>query len=763
MKDPRLEEVGYDGPSGGWGSLRGIASVFGKEWATPAALETLARQNKPGGFMCVSCAWTKPEHPHPLEFCENGAKATLWELTSRRCNPDFFAQHTVQDLRGWSDFDLEQSGRLTHPMRYDPTIDRYVPVGWDEAFTAIGRELKQLDPKSTTFYASGRASLETAYLYALFARLYGHNNLPDSSNMCHETTSVGLKKVIGSPVGTCILKDFEDCDALFFFGQNTGSNSPRFLHTLKDAVERGCKIVTFNPVRERGLIEFVDPQNPIQMTIGKPTKLSSLYFQVRPGGDIAAIMGLIKHVLAADERAKGTGERVLDDAFIAQHTHGFDDFLKQAHETEWADIEHESGLSRDNLAEAAKIYCDAKNVIGIYGMGVTQHVHGAETIGMLVNLLMLRGNLGRPGAGISPVRGHSNVQGQRTVGISEKPELVPLDHLEQRFAFKAPRDKGRNTVEACEGILDGTVQAFIGLGGNFLRAIPERERMEAAWPNMQLTVQIATKLNRSHLINGHAAYLLPCLGRSEIDEQAAGPQTVTMEDSLSCVHGSRGHRAPASDMLRSELSIVAGIAKATLEANDAVKWDDWTADYARVRDLIEDTYPDQFKDFNARMFTPGGFYRGNKVRDRIWQTKTGKADFTLPQSLTSVGVADKHGRFRLITMRSNDQFNTTVYGLSDRLRGIEGTRDVLLMCPDDILRHELKSGQKVSLLSDADDGVERRLDGLVVTPFDLPSGCLGAYYPEANPLIPLWYHDRMSKTPAAKGVPVRISPMGAAA
>ncbi len=763
MKDPRLEEVGYDGPSGGWGSLRGIASVFGKEWATPAALETLARQNKPGGFMCVSCAWTKPEHPHPLEFCENGAKATLWELTSRRCDPDFFAQHTVQDLRGWSDFDLEQSGRLTHPMRYDPTIDRYVPVGWDEAFTAIGRELKQLDPKSTTFYASGRASLETAYLYALFARLYGHNNLPDSSNMCHETTSVGLKKVIGSPVGTCILKDFEDCDALFFFGQNTGSNSPRFLHTLKDAVERGCKIVTFNPVRERGLIEFVDPQNPIQMTIGKPTKLSSLYFQVRPGGDIAAIMGLIKHVLAADERAKGTGERVLDDAFIAQHTHGFDDFLKQAHETEWADIEHESGLSRDNLAEAAKIYCDAKNVIGIYGMGITQHVHGAETIGMLVNLLMLRGNLGRPGAGISPVRGHSNVQGQRTVGISEKPELVPLDHLEQRFAFKAPRDKGRNTVEACEGILDGTVQAFIGLGGNFLRAIPERGRMEAAWPNMQLTVQIATKLNRSHLINGDAAYLLPCLGRSEIDEQAAGPQTVTMEDSLSCVHGSRGHRAPASDMLRSELSIVAGIAKATLVANDAVKWDDWTADYARVRDLIEDTYPDQFKDFNARMFTPGGFYRGNKVRDRIWQTKTGKADFTLPQSLTSVGVADKHGRFRLITMRSNDQFNTTVYGLSDRLRGIEGTRDVLLMCPDDILRHELKSGQKVSLLSDADDGVERRLDGLVVTPFDLPSGCLGAYYPEANPLIPLWYHDRMSKTPAAKGVPVRISPMGAAA
>lgn len=763
MEDSPIEEVSYDGPSGGWGSLRGIASVFGKEWATPAALETLARQNKPGGFMCVSCAWTKPEHPHPLEFCENGAKATLWELTSRRCDPEFFAQHSVSELRGWSDFELEQTGRLTHPMRLDPATDRYVPVQWEDAFAAIGGELKALDPKSTTFYASGRASLETAYLYALFARLYGHNNLPDSSNMCHETTSVGLKKVIGSPVGTCVLKDFDDCDALFFFGQNTGSNSPRFLHTLKDAVDRGCKIVTFNPVREKGLIEFVDPQNPIQMTIGKPTKLSSLYFQVRPGGDIAAIMGVIKHVLVADELAHGTGQRVLDAAFIAEHTHGFDDFVTQATASDWADIERESGLSRDDLAEAAEIYCNANNVIGVYGMGVTQHVHGAETIGMLVNLLMLRGNLGRSGAGISPVRGHSNVQGQRTVGISEKPELVPLDHLEKRFSFKAPRDKGRNTVEVCEGILDGSVKSFIGLGGNFLRAIPERERMEAAWPTMQLTVQIATKLNRSHLINGRVAYLLPCLGRSEIDEQAGGPQTVTMEDSLSCVHGSRGQRAPASAMLRSELAIVAGIAKATLPSNAAVAWDDWTADYAQVRDLIEETYPDQFKDFNARMFTPGGFYRGNKVRERIWLTKSGKADFTRPQLLTSMGVPDKAGRFRLITMRSNDQFNTTIYGMSDRLRGIEGTRDVLLMCPDDIRRHDLVSGQKVSLFSDAEDGIERRLDGLVVTPFDLPRGCLGAYYPEANPLIPLWYHDKMSKTPAAKGVPVRISAADAVA
>ena len=751
------DTVDYDGPAGGFGSLKGVARIFGKEWATPMALETLRRQNKPGGFMCVSCAWTKPEHPHPAEFCENGAKATLWELTTRTCDAAFFAKHTVNELKKWKDYDLEQAGRLTHPMRYNRAEDRYVPVSWEEAFNDIGAELKALDPKSAVFYASGRASLETSYLYALFARLYGHNNLPDSSNMCHETTSVGLKKVTGSPVGTCQLKDFSFCDAIFFFGQNTGTNSPRFLHTLKDAVERGCKIVTFNPVREKGLVEFIDPQNPIQMITQKPTEISCLYYQVRPGGDIAAIMGMIKHVLAIEERQwTETEHHLLDVDFIAQHTNGFDEMVAKVKATSWEEIEQESGLSRAELEAAGQVYCDAGMVIGIYGMGVTQHVHGSQTIGMLVNLLLLRGNIGVEGAGISPVRGHSNVQGQRTVGISEKPELVPYDYLRRIFDFEPPPEKGVNTVEACEGIVDGSIRAFIGLGGNFVRAIPERKKMEEAWTRMRLTVQIATKLNRSHLINGEMAYLLPCLGRSEEDIQESGPQSVTMEDSLSMIHGSVGKRKPASEHLLSELAIVAGIAKATLPPKPTIKWDEWVGDYGKVRDLIEATYPDKFKDFNARMFTPGGFFKGNQARERIWKTESGKAQFTTPTTLSAMGVPDKPGRYRLITMRSNDQFNTTIYGYSDRLRGIEGTRDVLLMSPNEIAAAGLQQGQVVSLVSDADDGVHRQVDGLTITPFDLPDGCLGAYYPEMNPLVPLWYHDKLSKTPAAKGVPVRI-------
>ena len=747
----------YDGPSGGWGSVRGMSRIFGKELDNPAVLETLRRQNKPGGFMCVSCAWAKPAKPHVFEFCENGAKATLWEQTSRRATPEFFAEHTVSELKTCRDHDLEQAGRLTHPMRYDHATDRYVEVSWEEAFAHIGSELKALDPRSTVFYTSGRASLETAYCYALFARLYGHNNLPDCSNMCHETTSVGLKKFTGSPVGTCILSDFEICDAIFFFGQNTGSNSPRFLHPLQNAVERGCRIVTFNPVYEKGLMEFANPQSPTEMLTPKLTQISCQYHQVRAGGDIAAIMGMCKYILEWEDELWAREERhLLDVDFIEQHTTGFEAFRDQARGTSWEAIEAESGLTREALKDAARVYAEARATIGIYGMGVTQHVHGSQTIGMLVNLMLLRGNIGKDGAGISPVRGHSNVQGQRTVGISEKPKLVPYDYLKRLYDFDPPPDQGMNTVEACENIIDRKVKGFISLGGNFLRAVPEREQMEAAWPDMQLTVQIATKLNRSHLINGKVAYLLPCLGRSEEDVQESGPQSVSMEDSLSHIYGSVGKRKPASEHLRSELAIVAGIAKETLPPNPNVPWDRWVADYSVVRDQIEKTYPGKFDQFNERMFQPGGFYRGNPARDRIWHTESGKAEFSCPDQLTAFGVEEKPGRYRLITMRSNDQFNTTIYGYSDRMRGIEGTRDVLLISPEEMDAAGLKEGQVVSLVSDADDGVHRQLDGLTVTPFDLPRGCIGAYYPEANPLMPLWYHDQLSRTPAAKAVPVRI-------
>lgn len=751
------ETVHSDGPAGGWGSLKGISKTFAHELSTPAALNTLRRQNKVEGFMCVSCAWAKPAKPHPFEFCENGAKATLWELTTRRCTPEFFGEHDLASLRGWSDHDLEQQGRLTHPLRYDPESDRYVACEWVEAFAAIGRELGAIDPESAIFYASGRASLETSYLYALFARLYGHNNLPDSSNMCHETTSVALKATIGAPVGTCKLADFDQCDAIFLFGQNTGSNSPRFLHPLQEAVKRGAKIVTFNPVREKGLIEFTNPQNPAQMLTGGTTPISCLYLQVRPGGDIAVIMGMIKHVLAAEEADWAARKHhVLDVDFIAQHTTGFEALKQHAATIGWDEIERESGLARADIEAAAQIYVEADKVIGVYGMGLTQHVGGYDNVTMLLNLLLLRGNIGRDGAGISPVRGHSNVQGQRTVGISEKPELVPLDTLAAQFEFDPPRTKGRATVATCEGVIDGSVKAFIGLGGNFLRAVPERDRVEAAWPSLRLTVHIATKLNRTHLLPGKVGYLLPCLGRSEEDEQATGPQAVTMEDSLSCIHGSLGKNKPASQHLRSEIAIVAGMAKATLPTNPKVRWDEWTGDYAKVRDLIEQTYPDEFAQFNERVFTPGGFYKGNSARERVWKTDAKRAVFTVPGALNSTGFDEAAGRYRLITMRSNDQFNTTIYGYSDRLRGIEGKRDVLLINPEDIVRAGLEEGQRVSLVSDAGDGVARRLDGLAVTPFLLPDGCLGAYYPEANPLVPLAHHERESKTPAYKTVPVRI-------
>ena len=746
----------YEGPAGGWGSVRGMASIFGEEWNSPTVLATLMRQNKVRGFACVSCAWTKPAKPSLFEFCENGAKATLWELTTRRCDPAFFEQHSLGELRGWSDYDLEQAGRLTHPMRYDAASDHYVPCSWAEAFTGIGTALKGFDPASVVFYASGRASLETSYCYALLARLYGCNNLPDSSNMCHETTSVGLKAVIGSPVGTVVYDDLAKADCYLFFGQNTGSNSPRFLHPLQEAAQRGVPIITFNPVQERGLERFRNPQNPLQMLTGSDTVLSTQYHQVKAGGDIAAIMGLCKHVFAADDAARLEGGRVLDVAFIARHTAGLEAFEARVRALEWSEIERESGLGRAAIEAAAEVYLCAKNVIAVYGMGLTQHVHGFENVTALVNLLLLRGNIGREGAGICPVRGHSNVQGQRTVGITEKPELAPLDKLKTMFDFEPPREKGMNTVEACEAVLAGNIKAFIGLGGNFVRAIPETGAMETAWRKLDLTVQIATKLNRSHIIIGQQAYLLPCLGRIEEDRQASGVQVVTVEDSFSCIHGSIGREKPASPGLLSEMAIVAGIARHALPPNPKVRWQDWVDDYGRVRQLIAQTYPDQFHDFSARMFTPGGFYRGNKARERIWLTPSGKAEFTTPQMLNATGFGDAPGRYRLITLRSNDQFNTTIYGFSDRLRGIEGTRTVVLINPQDMERAGLVPGQSVSLASDAEDGVERLVSGLTVMPFDLPDGCIGGYYPELNPLMPLSRHDVHSKTPAAKAVPVRI-------
>jgi len=742
----------YPGPAGGWGSLRSVAEILPREGNVPAVAKELLRQNKTDGFACVSCAWAKPANSHPAEFCENGAKATAWELTSHRADAKFFTDHTVADLLALRDYDLEEQGRLTVPLRYHPASDRYLPIPWATAFAEIGAELQTFDPASVVFYASGRASLETSYMYGLLARMYGNNNLPDSSNMCHETTSVALKTRIGVPVGTTKLEDFEHCDAILFFGQNVGSNAPRLLHPLRSAVKRGCTIVTFNPLVERGLERFTDPQNPIEMATGGETRISAQYHQVRAGGDIAVLMGMCKFTIEADD---ASGD-VLDHAFIAEHCHGFDAFAAAARATTWAAIEAASGLPRAEIEAAARVYVKAKRVIAVYGMGLTQHVHGIENVEMIVNLLLLRGNIGREGAGVCPVRGHSNVQGQRTVGISEKPELVPLDKLEVQFGFTAPRTKGLNTVEACEGIVDGSVRAFIGLGGNFLRAVPDTGVMEPAWKKLRLTVHIATKLNRGHLIPGEVSYILPCLGRTERDVQASGPQSVSIEDSTSCIHGSVGERPPASLQLLSEPAIVAGIAEATLAPNPKLPWSEWVGDYAKIRDAIAETYPQFFAGYNAKLFTAGGFYRGNRARERHFDTDSGKAEFAVPATLDAAGFADAPGLMRLITLRSNDQFNTTVYGYHDRFRGVKGTRDVLFISPADMAVHGLSEGDIVGLRTEYGDGVERRLGGLRVTPYSLPAGCIGTYYPEANVLIPLEHHAEQSFVLAAKSVPVRI-------
>src|SRR5579875_2431288 len=712
MSDERESKAGpkiepYRGPAGGWGSVRSVARILKREKVPiPSTVRELWRQNKPRGFTCVSCAWPQPEKPLTFEFCENGAKASAWELTSLRVTPEFFAQHTVPELRSWSDHDLEQTGRLTQPMRYDRASDKYAPCEWNEAFDAIAAELKALDPKSVVFYASGRASLETSYLYALFARVYGNNNLPDSSNMCHEATGVALRKSVGSPVGTVVLDDFTKTDCIFFFGQNAGVNSPRMLHDLQKAAKRGVPIIVFNPLRERGLERFTNPQSPVEMLTGHETPLATQYHQVKTGGDIAAIAGLCKAVRAQS----------------------------------WAEIEAASGWTRLALESAAAMYAKANAVIGVYGMGLTQHVLGEFNIHMVANLLLLRGNVGKPGAGLCPVRGHSNVQGQRTVGIADDPALVPLDRLAQQYGFEPPREKGLNTVETCEGVLNGSVRGFIGLGGNFLRAIPEQARVHAAWRNLRLTVQIATKLNHSHLINGEIAYLLPCLGRIERVIENGKPQVLSTEDSTSCIHASLGKADPASAELKSETRIVCELAKRTLAPNPKAPWETWASDYATIRDAIEQTYPEQFRDFNQRMWQPGGFHRPNAARERVWNTDTGKANFIVPPSLTATGFDDEPDRFRLLTLRSNDQFNTTVYGYDDRFRGIHGTREVVLMNADDIARLGLREGQTVKLVSDAGDGVVREVGGLRVVAFDIPHGCIGGYYPECNPLIPLSQH-----------------------
>ena len=751
----------YLSASGGWGSARSVMNILWREQAWRHAPATLLRLNKPKGVGCVSCAWAKPAHPLALEFCENGAKATAWELTALRTAPDFFARHTLTELRGWSDHALEQHGRLTHPLRYDARDDRYRPTSWAQAYKEIGAELRRLAPDEVVFYASGRASLEASFMYQLLARAYGTNNLPDSSNMCHESTSVGLQESIGVPVGTVTLDDFEHTDCIFFFGQNVGSNSPRMLHPLQAARKRQVPVITFNPLRERGLERFVNPQSPVEMLGPASTVISTQYHQVAIGGDIAAITGMAKALLEMDRQAQAEQRKpVLDHDFIAQHTEGFETFIAQVERQPWAVLESCSGLSRGAMEAAATVYARSERVMLVYGMGMTQHRHGVENVQMLVNFLLLRGNFGKPGAGICPVRGHSNVQGQRTVGITEDPAKVPKDKIEALFGFKVPERMGRATVDTCEGILDGSVKGFIGLGGNFLRAIPDTSRMEPAWSQLQLNVQVATKLNRSHLLPGAHMWLLPCLGHLEMDRQNGQEQVYSTEDSTGFVHAWKGTREPAGEHLQSEVAIIAGLAQATLDGQARIPWAQWQGDYAQIRAAIAQVYPKIFHGMETRMWMPGGFHRPLPVRQREWPTESGKAQFVTPQTLNEnddvPGTADSRHVLQLMTIRSNDQFNTTIYGYDDRFRGVKGTRSVVFLNRNDIVRLGFAAGDWVMLRTAVEPEVLREAGPLQIMAYDIPEGCAAGYYPECNALVPLWHHAERSKVPAAKSVPVTL-------
>ncbi|MEJ0019804.1 MAG: FdhF/YdeP family oxidoreductase [Acetobacteraceae bacterium] len=748
----------YTSPAGGWGALAATGKALAEQDVAVRGGATLLRMNQPDGFDCPGCAWPDPKHTSPFEFCENGAKALAWEATDKRCTPEFFAAHTVTELRSWGDYDLEMVGRLTHPMAYDAASDKYLAVTWDEALTRIGAVLRELNsPDEAEFYTSGRASNEAAFLYQIFAREFGTNNFPDCSNMCHEATSVGLPQSIGVGKGTVLLEDFDHADAIFIMGQNPGTNSPRMMTSLRDASRRGARIISFNPFRERALERFQAPQNPVEMATLTSTPISSHLFQVKVGGDAAMLKGIMKACFEADDAALAAdGPRPLDWDFIHGHTVGIEAFADDLRRTEWPALESASGLSRDQMTLAACVYMEADACILVYGMGITQHERGTETVRLIANLALLRGNIGRTGAGLCPVRGHSNVQGNRTVGITERPTAEFLDRVEQTFGFKPPRAHGHDVVRALEAMQRGTAKAFVALGGNFVAAVPDTDPVSEAMRRLDLTVCISTKLNRGHVVHGRQAFILPCLGRSEIDIQATGRQAITVEDSMSMVHASRGVNRPASPYLRSETAIVAGIAHATLGARSKVNWQELAGNYDLIRDAIEKVFP-IFQGYNARISHPGGFYLASLARERIWATPSGKAEFVCYPGLTEDANANDPAALRLTTMRSHDQYNTTLYSLSDRYRGVFGLRQVVFVNPRDTARLGLAGGDLVRIETISTDGVTRAIDGFQLVPYELPDGCCGAYYPEANPLVPLYLCDPQSGTPSTKSVPVRIS------
>jgi molybdopterin-dependent oxidoreductase alpha subunit len=729
--------------AGGIPSVLATVSRAYDEMGVRRSLRTLSAVNQKGGFDCQSCAWPDVDGPRgAIEFCENGAKAVAWEATTRRATPELFARYSVAELSQQSDHWLGEQGRITHPMVLRREATHYEPIGWDDAFALIAAELKALgSPDEAAFYTSGRTSNEAAFLYQLFVRQFGTNNLPDCSNMCHESSGTALTETIGVGKGTVTLADFARAQAIFIIGQNPGTNHPRMLTTLEQAKRNGATIVSINPLDETGLKRFKHPQ-VVRDVLGRGTRLADLVLRVRVNGDVAVLQGIAKEVLE---------HGVVDREFVAQHTAAFEAYADALRRVSWAEIVEHGGVSRDDIAAAADVFARSERTITCWGMGLTQHRNAVANIQEIVNLHLLRGQIGKPGAGLCPVRGHSNVQGDRTVGIWERPRPEFLDALGRAFAFEPPRRHGYDTVETIRAMHAGRVTVLFALGGNFLQATPDTEYTAAALRRCRLTAHVSIKPNRAHLVAGEQALILPCLGRSERDVQATGGQLVSTENSMGVVQMSRGVLAPASDDLLSEPAIVARLARATLGARGTVDWEWLVADYDRIRDGIERVIPG-FDRYNERVREPGGFYLPNKARTREFLTATGKATFTV-HPLPNARLAP--GQLMLTTVRSHDQFNTTIYGLNDRYRGIRGGRRVVFMNAADMRDRGLADGAVVDITSHH-DGERRHARRFRVVEYDVPRGCAAAYFPEANVLVAAGSVAEKSNTPASKSIVVSV-------
>jgi molybdopterin-dependent oxidoreductase alpha subunit len=722
-----------------------------KEMGTKRSFQTLLKVNQKDGFDCPSCAWPDPDgRRNVAEFCENGAKAVASEATTKRLTPEVFATHSISEMLKQPDVWLEELGRITHPMIRRTGTDYYQPNTWQQAFELIARELNALaSPDEASFYTSGRASNEAAFMYGLFARQFGTNNLPDCSNMCHESSGTGMTEVIGFGKATVRIEDFACADSIFVIGQNPGTCHPRMLTELQKAVRNGCRLVSVNPLLETGLIKFKNPQEPLHM-LAPGTKMACLFLPVRINGDVALLKGIMKQMLEEDQRS---GKKVLAHDFIEHHTEGFAEFADDLRAESWERIVENSGVSRDLINQAAQIAIDSQRMICSWAMGITQHKNGVANVQSIVNFALLRGQVGRRGAGICPVRGHSNVQGDRTVGIWEKMSPEFLKALGNEFNFAPPEKHGLDTICTIEAMHQGKVKVFIGLGGNFLSATPDTNYTSEALGRCKLTVQVSTKLNRAHLITGEQALILPCLGRTEQDMQKSGEQFLSVEDTTGVVHMSRGILRPASEQLRSEPAIIAGIAQATLGSKTSVNWQGLIDDYDRIREHIEHVVPG-FTQYNARVRQPGGFYLPNAPYQGKFNTPSHRAKFTV-HGIPSHDLTG--GKLLLTTVRSHDQFNTTIYSENDRYRGIYKGRRVVFLNQNDIDRLGLRKDQWVDLISHFESET-RRARKFKVVPYEIPARCAAAYYPETNVLVPIRNAADGSNQPVSKSIVITIEP-----